>query len=432
MRRWAYTTPGEQIVILSAANRGAALRQLNLILKQKVSGEDRALVEIDRVWFDRILGVHEDAVYDTMAEEAEGIVASFSRRTARADVNPVRQRTQFTCMSTSMAMCLRANGTECTEDEVNRVMGAKPMKGARWEEALACAQHYGMRATLTMPATVLQLKAWTDRGVPVMIAWNPEGRDWSHASVVFDVTEGPEGRLVHVADPNIPNPEKTVRVMPEDEFYGKWYEKWPDYLVRRPALAIEREITVDGRQVMASRIAMEHPSEEALPEKQLEEAKAEAEKEAKKASTSWEGWVVIEQRSKKAFEIYVDEQGMAHDDEGNSWFVGREYGPKTYGLNEGRFLTRMAPRGRPSSPSLSQTMKDEIAKNLVAYALKGLKAKKGISFLNDLLSRGYALSYKQRDWYDNIARSNSRYTKDMPDGITTTPPREGEIGRAHV
>lgn len=173
-------------------------------------------------------------------------------RTAKANVTPVRQRTQYSCMAASMAMCLNALDHNVDEDEVNRVMGARPMKGAAWEEALACAQHYGCRATLTTPATVTQLKAWTDQGIPVMIAWNPEGRDWSHASVVFDVVDGPEGRVVHVADPNIPNPEKTVRVVGEDDFYGKWYEKWPNYLVRRPALAIEREITTDGRQVVAS------------------------------------------------------------------------------------------------------------------------------------------------------------------------------------
>jgi hypothetical protein len=174
-------------------------------------------------------------------------------KVAAAAVKPVRQRTQYSCMSASMAMCLNALEHTVTEDEVNRVMGAKPMKGAAWEEALACSQHYGCRATLTMPATVSQLKAWTDAGVPVMIAWNPEGREWSHASVVFDVQDNPApvGRIIFVADPNIPNPEKTVREVPEDEFYGKWYEKWPNYLVRRPACAIEREVTVAGRQVVA-------------------------------------------------------------------------------------------------------------------------------------------------------------------------------------
>ena len=171
------------------------------------------------------------------------------QKAAKADVTPVRQRTQYSCMSASMCMCLRALGYDCTEDEVNKVMGARPMKGAAWEQALACAQHYGCRATLTTPATVKQLKAWTDQGIPVMIAWNPEGRDWSHASVVFDVDD--DGN-VHVADPNLPDPEETVRIVPKGEFYKKWFEKWPRYLVRRPALAIEREITPEGRQVMAS------------------------------------------------------------------------------------------------------------------------------------------------------------------------------------
>lgn len=165
---------------------------------------------------------------------------------AKANVEPVRQRTQYSCMAASMAMCLRALGHEVTEDEVNAVMGARPMKGAAWEQALATAQHYGCRATLTMPSTVEQLKAWTDDGVPVMIAWNPEGRPWSHASVVFDVDKDLN---VYVADPNIPNPKETVRIVSEGDFYGKWYEKFPDYLVRRPACAIEREITVDGKQV---------------------------------------------------------------------------------------------------------------------------------------------------------------------------------------
>lgn len=176
-----------------------------------------------------------------------------AHKTARAEVRPRRQRTQYSCMACSMAMCLTANGIDADEDTVNEVMGAQPMRGAAWEQALACAQHYGMRATLTVPATLSQVKAWTDKGVPVMIAWNPEGREWSHASVVVDVVaDETHGFLVHVADPNIPDPEQTIRVVTKDEFYKKWYEKWPNYLVRRPAMAVEREVTTDGRQVMAS------------------------------------------------------------------------------------------------------------------------------------------------------------------------------------
>lgn len=191
-----------------------------------------------------------------------------SIRTAKAEVPLRRQRTQYSCMSASMCACLNALGHKCDEDEVNAVMGARPMKGAAWEQALACAQHYGVRGTLVCPSTVAQLQNWTSAGKPVMIAWNPEGREWSHASVVYDVTDnlpeelpsecalmgsrGDSGPWVWVADTNIPNPDKTSRVVPADVFYSKWFEKWPNYLVRRPALMLDREITPEGRQVMAS------------------------------------------------------------------------------------------------------------------------------------------------------------------------------------
>ncbi len=173
-----------------------------------------------------------------------------NRKYAKANVSPIRQRTQFTCVSTSTCMALNSLGVVCDEEDVNKVIGAKAMRGARWEEVLACAQYFGCRATLTTPATLTQVKEWTDQGKPVLIAWNPEGRDWSHASLIFDVTGELGSYIVHIADPNIPNPNKTVREVGEDDFYNKWFEKWPNYLVRRPALMIDLEITPKGKQVL--------------------------------------------------------------------------------------------------------------------------------------------------------------------------------------
>jgi hypothetical protein len=174
-------------------------------------------------------------------------------RKARSAVPGLRQETQFTCCATSIAACLQAHGKNQTEADVNMVLGASPMAGATWEAVLATVQYFGLRGTLVVPATVSMLKAWTDAGTPVIIAWNPENRPWSHASVVADVTDGPDGRYVHIMDSNIPNPDKTFRVLHEDDFCAKWGEKVNDSLiVRRPACAVEREITVEGRQVRAS------------------------------------------------------------------------------------------------------------------------------------------------------------------------------------
>jgi hypothetical protein len=168
---------------------------------------------------------------------------------AKAAVMPKRQTTQFTCVATSISMCLEAQGIPATEAEVNRTLGATAKRGASWEQALACLSHFGMRGTLVIPSTLAQVKAWTDAGTPVIIGWNPEGRPWSHASVVFDVSED---WTVSIADPNCPDPDQCVRTLSKAEFYQKWYEPYNDFLVRRPALAVEREVSDEGRQTMAS------------------------------------------------------------------------------------------------------------------------------------------------------------------------------------
>lgn len=148
-------------------------------------------------------------------------------------------------------MALEALGLppdECSIENVNRVLGAMPLRGASWEQVAGAASHFGCRSTLVIPSTLRQVRSWTDRGVPVLIGWNT-GNEWSHASLIFDVTD----TQVFIADPNIPNPDQTVRVLSHDEFYEKWWEKASEgYKVRRPAMAIELEITPDGRQVVAS------------------------------------------------------------------------------------------------------------------------------------------------------------------------------------
>lgn len=209
---------------------------------KKKEGED----DLEVVWERPIAGGKASLPGKRASSVAERYLRS---KRAKANVTPVRQRTQYSCVSTSLMMCLRAHGVDCTEDEVNKVVGARPMKGASWEQAVAGAQHFGFRATLMCPCTIPQLKQWTDSGDPVMIAWNPENRDWSHASVVFDVDDDLN---VYVADSNIPDPSETVRIVPAKEFYSKWFEAWDNYLVRRPACVIQREISEDGRQVFAS------------------------------------------------------------------------------------------------------------------------------------------------------------------------------------
>lgn len=171
-------------------------------------------------------------------------------RQSKADVPGLRQRTQFTCVATSITACLQTLGKDVTEDDVNKVLGAEPMRGARWEEALATIQYFGCRGTLVVPATLAMVRNQTDKGNPVVIAWNPEGRPWSHASVVSDVNDS----VVTIMDPNCVDPNQFFKTITHEEFYKKWMEPNGDkMMVRRPALFVELEVTREGKPMIASK-----------------------------------------------------------------------------------------------------------------------------------------------------------------------------------
>lgn len=168
-----------------------------------------------------------------------------------AKVPYLRQRCQYTCVATSVTAAMQALGKQVTEDEVNLVLGAQAQRGASWEESLAALQYFGCRGTLVTPSSWEQMKSWTDHGVPVLIAWNPEGRPWSHASVVTDVSE----KQITIMDPNVPDPSQGYRVLGREDFHSKWLEKVSEtLLVRRPALAVELEVSLEGEH-MQSKLA---------------------------------------------------------------------------------------------------------------------------------------------------------------------------------
>jgi len=169
---------------------------------------------------------------------------------AKAEVRLLRQTTQYTCCAASLASAFNCLGLEnITEKEINRILKCEPQRGASWQDILVCCQYFGIRGELVIPCTINTLKEWTDKGLPVVIGWNPEGRPWSHASIVFDVDDKDN---VYIMDPNIPNPDETTRILPKEKFYSLWYEKSEEILVRRPAMVLSREVDDQGRQVLAS------------------------------------------------------------------------------------------------------------------------------------------------------------------------------------
>ena len=283
-------------------------------------------------------------------------------------VTPVRQRTQYTCVPCSLMMSLNALGMDLTEDEVNNVMGARPMQGASWEQVIAATQHFGKRATLTAPCTIEQLKEWTSQGLPVIIAYNPEGRDWSHASVLYSVSN--DLSQVTIADPNMPDPKDTVRIMSTHEFYKVWFEKFPNYLVRRPACVISPEISERGIQVtppqmrMASRIASRYLS--AQKKNSIEDAIAILKKESRRIHRA-----TVEKTRKGEILFSYEIEGMDYDNYAGDYHDSGDYDDEGGGYDAYDY----------AGDAYSDDMADYIkrGKEWVTKTLKGFRINKIIS-----------------------------------------------------
>ena len=119
-----------------------ALQDHLVIVQGQVGGRDpyASMVMTDKTYV-RLLGVGRRANGDMLqyfADNPDKLAEKLKRdkkandastfintkKIARADVTPLRQRSQYSCMAASMTMCLKALGYDTDEDQVNRVMGA--------------------------------------------------------------------------------------------------------------------------------------------------------------------------------------------------------------------------------------------------------------------------------------------------------------------
>jgi hypothetical protein len=105
------------------------------------------------------------------------------------------------------------------------------------------------------------------------------------------------------------------------------------------------------------------------------------------------------------YEIYVDDQGYAHDDEGNSWHIGRQYSGGTYGLRElPRGGRPGASRSRRSTMAYPHGTSNELI-NVIGRAIEEVPSTKAKEFLSSVLSqyrRKGSLSEKQKAVVEKI------------------------------
>ena len=98
------------------------------------------------------------------------------------------------------------------------------------------------------------------------------------------------------------------------------------------------------------------------------------------------------------YEVYVDEKGYAHDDEGNSWYVGKGYGGGTYAGTRAPFSGRRGPRAYRKPRPRKTTYVGSGANAAKIKAVEDAIAVKPNNFLNSILKQlkgGRGLSSKQ-------------------------------------
>ena len=113
---------------------------------------------------------------------------------------PVLDESPGKCGPTSLRAVLQHYGVERTESELAKACGWTEAEGVSPGAMSDCAKAEGLGARVESGCTLNDLEEWAERGVPVIVDWDPhdDGVDrGSHYSVVVRVT----AKAVELMDP---------------------------------------------------------------------------------------------------------------------------------------------------------------------------------------------------------------------------------------
>ena len=141
---------------------------------------------------------------------------------------PPFDQTTGKCGPTALRSVLALYGVEATEDQLARAMGWTAGEGVPPKAIVDEAKSRGLAARAETGCTLNDLEEWAERGVPVIVDWDPhdEGvEEGSHYSVVVRVTD----EDVELMDPEKGAFSKVAR--------AKFDELW----IRGRAIVVERQ-----------------------------------------------------------------------------------------------------------------------------------------------------------------------------------------------
>lgn len=127
-----------------------------------------------------------------------------------------QQTTRYTCSAAALLAILKHWGVEYDEPTLTRLVDARPVTGAKASQVVEAAQRLGFHAEERKFSSIAELKAYTDRDIPVMAAILSFMRPGQGH---FVVAVAVDDRYVKLMDPNSPT---NWRWITHEEMMQRW------------------------------------------------------------------------------------------------------------------------------------------------------------------------------------------------------------------
>lgn len=144
------------------------------------------------------------------------------------------------CGPASLKMVLAYYGIERSEAELVTLCGTDPVRGTTAEEIARAAKSLGCTVEIHDQSSFEDIRAWLDRGVPVIVDWFTRGRSDYPDSEVPDghlsVVVGLDADHIYLQDPEIGK----LRQIRREDFMRVWFDftgdhisSWDEMIVRQ-------------------------------------------------------------------------------------------------------------------------------------------------------------------------------------------------------
>lgn len=150
------------------------------------------------------------------------------------------QTTRYTCSAATLGAVLKHWGYGYSEQALAQIIGVDPKEGATNQQIVAAAQRLSFDAKVRLFTDIDELKAFTDRDIPVILnilSFLQPGR--GHFVVATQI----DARHVRLMDPSAP---ENWRVIPRSELDRRWRTRQRAGVIVIPGARSHRPVAQAG------------------------------------------------------------------------------------------------------------------------------------------------------------------------------------------